>query len=129
MTGGTPAPSGVERSLSELPGGRYLFGPPKTEAGQRVVAVPAAIKPALTRHLGRYTAEAPDSLVFTSPLGAPLRHGNFRRRVWLPAIQATGLGGTHCHDLRHTGNTLTAATGATLRELMDKMGTAVPERP
>jgi hypothetical protein len=29
---------------------------------------------------------------------------------------------THFHDLRHTGNTLTAGTGATLRELMDRMG-------
>jgi integrase len=112
----------VERSLSELPGGGYMFGPPKTEAGQRVVALPAAIKPALTQHLAKFAGDEPDSLIFTSPLGAPLRTGNFRRRVWLPALQATGLSGTHFHDLRHTGNTLTAATGATLRELMDKMG-------
>jgi integrase len=28
----------------------------------------------------------------------------------------------HFHDLRHTGNTLTAMTGAWLRELMDRMG-------
>jgi hypothetical protein len=30
--------------------------------------------------------------------------------------------GTHFHDLRHTGNVFTAGTGATLRELMDRMG-------
>jgi integrase len=28
----------------------------------------------------------------------------------------------HFHDLRHTGNTLAAENGATLRELMDRMG-------
>jgi len=28
----------------------------------------------------------------------------------------------HFHDLRHTGNTLAANTGAGLRELMDRMG-------
>lgn len=28
----------------------------------------------------------------------------------------------HFHDLRHTGNHFTAGTGATLRELMDRMG-------
>jgi integrase len=28
----------------------------------------------------------------------------------------------HFHDLRHTGNTLTAAAGANLRELMARMG-------
>jgi len=34
--------------------------------------------------------------------------------------------GTHFHDLRHAGNALTAATGATLRELMDRMGHSSP---
>ena len=28
----------------------------------------------------------------------------------------------HFHDLRHTGNTLAAHAGASLRELMDRMG-------
>ena len=28
----------------------------------------------------------------------------------------------HFHDLRHTGNNLTAEAGASLRELMDRMG-------
>jgi len=37
-----------------------------------------------------------------------------------------GMTGTHFHDLRHTGNALTAATGATLRELMDRMGHSSP---
>ncbi len=116
----------VERSLTELPGGGYLFGPPKSAAGKRVVVVPATIKPALIYHLETVTASGPDALVFTSPTGAPLRHGNFRRRVWLPALAATGLTGTHFHDLRHTGNDLTAAAGATLRELMDRMGHSSP---
>jgi integrase len=52
----------------------------------------------------------------------PLRHGNFRRRYWLPALTRCGLTTIHFHDLRHAGNTLTAGTGATLRELMDRMG-------
>ncbi len=112
----------VERSLSELPGGGYLFGPPKPAAGQRVVVVPDAIKPALADHLATFTARQPDALVFTSPTGAPMRPSNFRRRVWYPALTKAGLSRIHFHDLRHTGNTLTAAAGATLRELMDRMG-------
>jgi integrase len=60
--------------------------------------------------------------VFTSPTGMPLHHSNFRRRVWLPALKAAGLPAIHFHDLRHTGNTLAASAGATLRELMDRMG-------
>jgi integrase len=33
-----------------------------------------------------------------------------------------GLTGVHFHDLRHTGNDFAAGTGATLREMMDRMG-------
>jgi integrase len=62
------------------------------------------------------------ALVFTSPMGTPLRHSNFYRRVWLPAVAKAGLPGIHFHDLRHAGNTLTADAGASLRELMDRMG-------
>ena len=35
---------------------------------------------------------------------------------------AFGLVGIPFHDLRHTGNTLAAEAGASLRELMDRMG-------
>jgi integrase len=52
----------------------------------------------------------------------PLRHSNFRNRVWLGAVERAGLGELHFHDLRHTENQLAAGTGATLRELMDRMG-------
>jgi hypothetical protein len=77
--------------------------------------------PAVQEHVGRLgTAE--DGLLFTSPEGTPMRHGNFRNRVWLPALEAAGLPPIHFHDLRHTGNMLAAGTGAGLRELMDHMG-------
>jgi integrase len=61
-------------------------------------------------------------LVFTSPDGQPLRHSNFYRRAWMPALAATGLVGTHFHDLRHTGNQFIADAGANPRELMARMG-------
>ena len=52
-----------------------------------------------------------------------MRHSNFYRRAWLPAVRGVGLKGVHFHDLRHTGNTLTADAGANLRELlMERMG-------
>ena len=40
------------------------------------------------------------------------------------ATAAADLSGFHFHDLRHTGNTLAGEAGATLRELMDRMGHA-----
>ena len=53
-----------------------------------------------------------------------LRRANFRQHIWLPALQAAGLPTIHIHDLRHTGNALTANAGANLRELMARMGDA-----
>jgi integrase len=50
-----------------------------------------------------------------------LRRNNFRV-LWAKACRDAGLPGVHFHDLRHTGNTLAAATGASLRELMERMG-------
>jgi integrase len=62
------------------------------------------------------------ALVFASSTGSPLAHSNFRNRVWLPALAAVGLEGIHLHDLRHTGNQLTANAGANPKELMARMG-------
>ena len=111
----------VERSLTSLPGGGHAFGPPKSAAGRRTVVIPAVIVPELVRHLEQFPAVG-DDLVFTGQGGEPLHHGNFRRRVWLPAVAAAGLPGIHLHDLRHAGNTFTANAGANLRELMQRMG-------
>jgi integrase len=112
----------VERQLTEARGQGLIFGPPKSSAGRRVVPIPEAIIPVLRWHLNCFAADGDDGLVFTSPTGGPLRHSNFRRGVWDGARAATGLTGIHFHDLRHTGNDMAAATGATLRELMDRMG-------
>ena len=76
----------------------------------------------LTWHLARFTGPGEDALIFTSPTDMPLRRGNFRRRVWVKAVKAAGVPETHFHDLRHTGNNLTAQAGANLRELMERMG-------
>jgi hypothetical protein len=90
------------------------------------LVVPAMIKPALAHHVAAFTASLPDSLVFTSPTGALLRDGNFRRRVWYRALAKAALPAIHFHDPRQTDNTLTAPTGASLRELMDRMGYSSP---
>src|SRR5215467_256468 len=112
----------VVRTLTQLSGGGHVFGPPKSDAGQRTIAFPDLIVDDLTWHLGRFAPSGDDALVFTSPTGALLDYDSFRRRVWIKATEAAGLREVHFHDLRHTGNMLTAEAGATLRELMDRMG-------
>ena len=110
----------VTRQINYPPGGGHFFGPPKSRAGRRVVPFPDLIAPDLASHLGQLGQAA--ALVFTSPDGQPLRHSNFYRRAWMPALAAVGLSDAHFHDLRHTGNTLARDAGADLRELMERMG-------
>jgi integrase len=76
----------------------------------------------VTAHLDQFTGPGDDALIFTSPTGTPLRPGNFRRRAWATAVKAAGIQGIHFHDLRHTGNNLTGEAGASLRDLMERMG-------
>ena len=116
----------IERQLQELKNGERVEGLPKTDAGRRRVSLPPHIVPELARHLMIYVAEGETSLVFTSPDGTPLRRSNFNRRVWQPACKAVGLRAFHFHDLRHTGNTFAASTGASTKELMARMGHASP---
>jgi integrase len=111
----------VEASVAELIDGSLVTGPPKSAAGKRQLTIPASILPDVAAHLDRYTLPGDDSLIFTGPKNAPLRRSNFTRQ-WRTVTVATGLTGFHFHDLRHTGNMLAAATGASLRELMDRMG-------
>jgi integrase len=110
----------ITRQIDYPPGGGHVFGPPKSRAGRRVVPFPALIELDLRKHLD--TLDDSAELVFTSSEGTPLRHSNWYRRVWMPALETVGLTGVHFHDLRHTGNQFAANAGANIRDLMDRMG-------
>lgn len=48
-----------------------------------------------------------------------------RKHVWRAAVRRTGIPDEidlHLHDLRHTGSTWTAQSGATLKEVMARIG-------
>jgi integrase len=113
----------ISRKFAELRDRRRVAGPPKSAAGVRVVALPAMLVDAMKRHLTEVPAEG-EGLIFRGPLGAPLRRNNFHRSVrWSQSVAQAGLpAGFHFHDLRHTGNNLAAASGASTRELMHRMG-------
>ncbi|MGI8752650.1 MAG: tyrosine-type recombinase/integrase, partial [Acidimicrobiales bacterium] len=65
----------------------------------------------------------PGALVFTGVEGGPLRP-NVLAGHWRAATEAIGIEGFRFHDLRHSGNTWAAATGASTKELMARMGHA-----
>lgn len=113
----------VRRTLVERRGHGLSLGPPKSNAGTRDIAVPASILPDLREHLNRYVDKRPDAHVFTGDSGGLLWRGNFNRGArWPESVRAIGAPGLHFHDLRHTGNTFAARTGASLRDLMVRMG-------
>ncbi|MGH3843768.1 MAG: tyrosine-type recombinase/integrase [Pseudonocardiaceae bacterium] len=108
----------IERSTGEM-----LLGPPKSQAGRRIVGVPDAIVPALRAHLAAFVQAEPSALVFPGAKGGPIRRGNFNKMsAWPRAVASIGMPGLHFHDLRHTGNQFAAQSGAALRDLMARMG-------
>jgi len=111
----------IVEAVVELTDGSRVTGPPKSSASRRIVSIPGFLLPDVKSHLDLFTMPGEDSIVFIGPLGAPLRRPNFTR-AWRQATTSAGLSGIHFHDLRHTGNTMAGEAGASLRELMDRMG-------
>ncbi|MGP4030350.1 tyrosine-type recombinase/integrase [Actinomadura sp. 3N407] len=109
----------VVTALAELDGGKLLEDTPKSRAGRRVVSMPPEVIPDLQAHLDEFAEDGPNGRVFVGPL----RRSGFRL-IWNKVRADVGLPDLHFHDLRHVGNTLAASTGASLRELMARMGHA-----
>lgn len=111
----------VEVQRQQLSSGAHIIGPPKSDAGRRTVSIPTEGLEPLVDHLDRWTAPGIDSWVFTGPKGSPLRDGVWQRE-WSRAREQVGLPDLHFHDLRHVAATLTAATGAGVKEIMHRLG-------
>ena len=111
----------VAISTAETDDGRLIDDDPKSVAGRRTVSFPKEVAPELRWHLATFAEPGPDGLVFVGPMGGRLRRSNFRR-IWTKARNEIGLPDLHFHDLRHTGNNMAAGQGASLRELMERMG-------
>jgi integrase len=115
----------VRRSQAEMQTGALFDKAPKSDAGVRPVAFPTELLPDVKRHLDGFAGAGRDGHVFLGPQGGRLRRSNFRDD-WIKArTKGRITADVHFHDLRHTGNTL-AASGASLRELMTRMGHSTP---
>jgi integrase len=113
----------VRAAYAERSTGELVLGPPKSKASRRIVGIPRVIVPDLRHHLAAFAEPGPGALAFPGAKGGPLRRGNFNRSAaWPQAVAAIGAPGLHFHDLRHTGNTFAAASGARLRDLMARRG-------
>lgn len=99
-----------------------VVGLPKSDAGIRDVNIPPHMLPMVAYHLAEYAAPGPDGLLFPAARdGGHLRQSSLFK-VFSRARKIAGREDLRWHDLRHTGAVLAASTGATLAELMARLG-------
>jgi integrase len=151
----------VVRTLKDYLGELEFVNATKTDGSRRVVSLPTFLVNMLTVHLDRLPAD-PGALIFTAPGGGggraegdggPVRHGQFVRRVFKPAVKGrpevkaravrNGNGeraiparpavpaavppskqSIRWHDLRHTCAALLIAAGRHPLEIKTRLGHA-----
>ncbi|BDY31387.1 tyrosine-type recombinase/integrase [Mycolicibacterium mageritense] len=106
--------------------GQWIEGDPKSYAGKRDVVLPANMTAALQHHLDTYVDKRKDALLFPAANGGHLQPSTLYRYFYR-ARTAAGREDLRWHDLRHTGAVLAAQTGATLAELMARLGHSTPQ--
>lgn len=112
--------------------GETIEDTPKTASSIRDVAIPPHLMPSVTDHLRAYVNgrqgllfPAADGVSFLQPSSLYGRAPSKRYPAgwgFYGARAAAGRPDLRWHDLRHTGAYLAAATGATLAELMNRLG-------
>jgi integrase len=106
--------------------GAYTTTTPKSDAGIRDVAIPPHVIPLIETHLAKFVDTGRDSLLFPADHGGHLQPSTLNRH-WYRARAAAGRNDLRWHDLRHSGAVLAAATGASLAELMARLGHSTPQ--
>ena len=110
----------VRRGVIRGDAGRKVKDP-KSEAGKRDVNIPPHLMPLVKDHLRDHVTASRDALLFPAASGGHLAPSTLYE-IYHPAREAAGRPDLRFHDLRHTGAVLAAATGATLAELMARLG-------
>ncbi len=113
----------VDRALAFHRDAGAVLGAPKTATAHRQVSVPREVMDIVSCHLDAFEPVDPHRLVFTSVKGSPLLNRYFAP-YWRDARSRVGRSDVRFHDLRHFAGTEAASAGASLREVMARMGHA-----
>ncbi|WP_448072343.1 tyrosine-type recombinase/integrase [Georgenia yuyongxinii] len=105
--------------------GEVIVGTPKSDAGIRDIAVPPHLVPMLKAHIAEHGQWGKDGLLFPNPDGGNMASSSLAWHFNKARIAAKRPD-LRFHDLRHTGAVLAAQTGATLAELMARLGHSTP---
>ena len=114
------------RRASTRAAGQIVIGTPKSDAGTRDVAIPPHLMPLVKEHLSDNITGGREGLLFPAADGLSTLAPSTLYRVFYKAREAAGRPDLRFHDLRHTGAVLAAQTGATLAELMGRLGHSTP---
>ena len=104
--------------------GKPTIGAPKSDAGIRDVAIPPHLVPTVRQHLEDHVGCGKDALLFRPPMVSKSGAAGPSKRE--RARKAAGRDDLRFHDLRHTGAVMAAQSGATIAELMGRLGHATP---
>jgi integrase len=117
----------IRRGVTYVKGMGDVVGAPKSEAGVRDVTIPPHLLTELKAHMLTHAQRGRDGLLFYSATGGHLRTSSSMHKAFHEARAKAGRPDLTFHDLRHTGATLAAAAGATVAELMVRIGHATPD--
>jgi len=117
--GGRPVAMRVRRAVTRI-GGVPIVGTPKSRAGLRDVAIPPHLHATLAEHVTGLP-EGAEELLFPGPRGGHMAPSTLHR-TWHRVRALAGFSRLRWHDLRHFAGTMAAQAGATLAELMARLG-------
>lgn len=112
----------VRESLSEA-NGKLTFEAPKSHQ-QRSVSLPPFLVKRLEEHLLTKVPANAEALLFRSRNGTPMRHANFMRAYWRPAVAEAKLPSVTPHDLRASHGTWVIDQGGSVLDAAARLGHA-----
>ncbi|SLM98461.1 Phage integrase, site-specific tyrosine recombinase  len=118
----------IRRSAGGGTPGVGRVGNTKTEASRRDVAIPTFLADALAIHLAAAVGGQRTAWLFPSTVleDAPVSYGVYLEHMRKAAV-SIGRPEVRTHDLRHAGAVMAARSGATVRELMHRLGHTDPK--
>jgi integrase len=120
-----PARVTVRKAVRRSDTGRVQVDVPKTASSVRAVTLPDPLTAALHGHLEEFVGPEPGAVVFATGTGTTPARSNLGT-TWRRACAAAGVPQVRLHDLRHVAQVFAAEAGATLPELMARLGHATP---
>ena len=120
----------VVRAWTVISGEAPFIAPVKSGAGTRTLFIPPHVIRVASDHLDHLDDGSPSAWLFPGDQRKGLNpwpvHPYSLDRIWRIARVGIGRPDLRLHDLRHTGLTMVAATGATTKEIMRQGGHSNP---